>query len=205
MITYPLSPAERILMERAATATYKAKLQYLNDVPLSQADFEDMQQEAAWAMFKAESAGQSRSYIWAAGRKAACSCFIRQLKGGNPGCCLHIDGEDSEYLFLQTAERPEDRGLDWLTDKELLALFQPIRKSDDSAMTDVILLRLLAQGLDNVSIANCLGISETGVKKRRKDIKQRLVALCLERGIEPPEYHAGGWRSAHAYRKKRKC
>jgi hypothetical protein len=202
---YALTPAERALMDKAATATYKAQRQYLNDAPLSHADFEDVQQEAAWAMFKAEAAGQSRSYIWAAGRKAACNCFMRQLRGRNPGCCLRIDGEDDEDLFLKTAEQPQTRGLGWLTDQELLALFRPIRKSDDSAMVDVILLRLLAEGLDNISIASCLGISEVGVKKRRQDIKRRLIALCQERGVEPPEYHSGGWRPAHAYGKKRSC
>ena len=200
---YPLTPAERDLMDRAATATYKAQRQYLDDIPLNYTDFEDMRQEAAWAMWKAERAGQPRPYVWAAGRKAACNCYMRQIRGRNPTRCMSVDREDTDDLFIQAAEPPQDGGLGWLTDQELVAIFRPIRATDDSAMIDVVLLRLLAGGLDNHSIANCLGITVDCVKKRRKQIKRRLIALCLAQGIDTPDCQIGGWRPAHAYRSKR--
>lgn len=159
----------------------------------SSQDWEDLIQDAALEVFKAEpvtegfTADRRRAFLFGAARQAVVRGWLRGIVAHNPANPYPLDFAERVEI-----EEPSDEPETGLTDeakREIERVFRAARKQQTgravaAAKRDVAICDLLARGYRNQGIAVALNIPVNSVKKYRREIVARLVAEAERRGVD---------------------
>ena len=187
------------IMQLANKAAAVAVIRLDRPPTLKEADFEDLRQEAALAIWRNLERGER--YAFVAGRNAAILHWIRDICGSNPNAGVLPNWQ----LHGEVGEGEDLEGLPDEVVLELVKIFIEARarggeRTLKAAIRDAQIVALLCQGYSVEGIAQELGIPGDHVSVYRSKIKKVLAAYAAEHNISiPEEEDGGGYRSGRAF------